>query len=75
MLSLINACGLSRSELLQLIPADIERTRNLLRIRQSKGFKDRVVPLSDRTIEMIDIYMERYNPKKYIFEGHFQGEP
>lgn len=74
MLSLIYACGLRRSELLQLIPSDIERTRNLLRIRQSKGFKDRVVPLSDRAIEMIDNYMARHKPKKYLFEGQWRGE-
>jgi len=54
MLSLIYACGLRRSELLQLIPEDIERGRNLLRIRQSKGFKDRIVPVSERTIDMVD---------------------
>jgi integrase/recombinase XerD len=56
------------------MPVDIERSRNLLRIRQSKGFKDRIVPISDRTIEMVNSYMERYKPKKYIFEGQFPGE-
>ena len=75
MLSLIYACGLRRSELLGLVPSDIERTRNLLRIRQSKGFKDRVVPISDRTIGMVDTYMKRYRPRSYIFEGHVPGEP
>src|SRR5664280_2590938 len=40
MLSLIYACGLRRSELINLVPVDIERNRNLLRIRQAKGFKD-----------------------------------
>jgi len=33
------------------VPADLERSRNLLRIKQSKGFRDRIVPISDRTIE------------------------
>jgi integrase/recombinase XerD len=75
MLSLIYACGLRRSELIQLIPADIERSRNLLRIRQSKGFRDRIVPVSDRTIEMVDSYIGHYKPKKYIFEGQFPGGP
>ncbi len=75
MLSLIYACGLRRSELLQLLPSDIERYRNLIRIRQSKGFRDRVVPVSDRTIAMIDSYIGRYKPAKYLFEGQNQGEP
>jgi len=74
MLSLIYACGLRRSELLQLMPNDIERGRNLLRIRQSKGFKDRIVPISDRTIEIVDIYIKRYKPERYLFEGQYRGE-
>ncbi len=75
MLSLIYACGLRRSELLQLVPSDVERSRNLLRIRQSKGFRDRIVPLSDRTIEMVSVYMQRYKPERFIFEGQVRGEP
>lgn len=75
MLSLIYACGLRRSELLQLMPADIERSRNLLRIKQSKGYRDRIVPISDRTIGMVDTYISRYKPERYIFEGQNSGEP
>jgi integrase/recombinase XerD len=74
MLSLLYACGLRRSELLQLVPSDIECSRNLLRIRQSKGFRDRIVPLSDRTIEMVSVYIQRYKPKRFIFEGQVPGE-
>jgi integrase/recombinase XerD len=59
MLSLIYACGLRRSELLKLKPEDIERGRKLLRVRQSKGFKDRIIPISDKTIEMVDTYIKR----------------
>jgi len=74
MLSLIYACGLRRSELLELIPSDIERGRMLLRIRQSKGFKDRIVPLSEKTIGMLNIYIEHYKPIRYLFEGQWPGE-
>jgi integrase/recombinase XerD len=74
MLSLIYACGLRRSELLGLIPTDIERGRMLLRIRQSKGFKDRIVPLSERTIGMLNSYIEHYKPVNYLFEGQWPGE-
>jgi integrase/recombinase XerD len=56
------------------MPVDIERNRRLLKIRQSKGYKDRVVSLSDRTIEMVDIYMKRYKPQRYVFEGQLVGE-
>jgi integrase/recombinase XerD len=75
MLSLIYACGLRRSELINLVPVDIERNRNLLRIRQAKGFKDRVVPVSVKTIEMVDAYMDHFKPQKYLFEGQLPGEP
>jgi integrase/recombinase XerD len=75
MLSLIYAFGLGRSELLQLLPSDIERERNLMRIRQSKGFRDRVVPVSERTTPMIESYIKRYKPAKYLFEGQYRGEP
>lgn len=74
MLSIIYACGLRRSELLNLLPSDIERSRRVLRIRQSKGYKDRIVPLSEKIICMIDEYTERFRPQHYLFEGQKPGE-
>ena len=74
MLSLIYACGLRRSELIELVPDDLERDRKLLRIRQSKGFKDRVVPLSEKVVQMIDLYIIRYRPVRYLFEGQYPGK-
>jgi integrase/recombinase XerD len=74
MLSLIYACGLRRSELIELVPGDLERDRKLLRIRQSKGFKDRVVPISEKVIQMIDLYIIHFRPEKYLFEGQYRGD-
>jgi integrase/recombinase XerD len=74
MLSLIYACGLRRSELIELVPGDLERDRKLLRIRQSKGFKDRVVPISEKVIQMIDLYITHFRPEKYLFEGQYRGD-
>jgi len=73
MLSLIYACGLRRSELMALLPSDLQRERKLLRIVQSKGFKDRVVPVSEKVIVMIDGYLKHYKPEKYLFEGQYSG--
>jgi integrase/recombinase XerD len=73
MLSLIYACGLRRSELIGLIQADLQRDRKLLRIRQSKGFKDRFVPVSEKMIRMVDEYLKHYKPQKYLFEGQYSG--
>jgi integrase/recombinase XerD len=73
MLSIIYGCGLRRSELIMLEPEDIDRDRLLLSVRQSKGFKDRVVPLSVKLIVIIDDYLKRYRPVVHLFEGQYQG--
>lgn len=69
MLSLIYACGLRRSELLNLKPGDIDSKRGLLSIRNAKGRKDRVVPVSEKIIELLRDYFKSYRPKVYLFEG------
>jgi integrase/recombinase XerD len=74
MLSIIYGCGLRRSELIALEPQDIDRDRMLLTVRQSKGFKDRIVPLSARLVELIDLYLKHYRPVLYLFEGQRQGD-
>lgn len=73
MLTLIYACGLRRSELLNLNISDIQSDRNLLMVRQSKGKKDRVVPISDRVLDLLRDYYKRYRPKHWLFEGHTPG--
>jgi len=74
MLSLIYACGLRRSELLNVKVSDIDSARHLLQIRNGKGRKDRVVPISDKTIEMLRSYYKTYLPSDWLFEGAIQGE-
>lgn len=74
MLSLIYACGLRRSELLNLKPYDVDSKRGLLIIRLSKGKKDRVVPISEKTIDMLREYYKTYKPTTWLFEGQKQGE-
>jgi integrase/recombinase XerD len=74
MLSLIYACGLRRGEILSLKPNDIDSNRHLLIIRNAKGRKDRVVPISERTINMLRSYFLTYKPKVWLFEGQYSGE-
>jgi integrase/recombinase XerD len=69
MLSLIYSCGLRRSELLHLKPADIDSKRGIVIIRQSKGKKDRIAPLSPKILEMLREYYIGYKPKTWLFEG------
>ncbi len=74
MLSLVYACGLRRSELLNLQPGNIDSNRHLLLIKNAKGKKDRVVPISDKVIEMLREYYKAYKPKIWLFEGQKAGE-
>ena len=74
MLSIIYACGLRRSELLNLTLKDVLSDRHLLFIRQSKGKKDRMLPISDKLISMLREYYRAYKPKRWLFEGQNPGE-
>lgn len=74
MLSMLYACGLRRSELLNIRPTDIDSTRNILIIRQGKGKKDRIVPLSEKIIHLLRDYYKAYKPKKWLFEGQQDAE-
>ncbi len=74
MISLIYACGLRRSELLNLKPIDVDSNRNLLIIRQSKGKKDRIVPISEKLIELLREYYKANHPKIWLFEGQKDKE-
>jgi len=74
MLSLIYACGLRRSELLNLKIEDVDSKRHMLIIRNAKGYKDRQVPISDKTIEMLREYYKMYRPNVWLFEGQKEGE-
>jgi integrase/recombinase XerD len=74
MLSLIYACGLRRSELLQLKPNEIDSKRGLLIVKQAKGRKDRIVPISEKIIEILREYYKMYRPKIWLFEGQNAGE-
>lgn len=73
MLSLIYACGLRRSELLNLKPADVDSKRKLLIIRQSKGKKDRITPISEKIIALLREYFKIYKPSIWLFEGQVVG--
>lgn len=74
MLSLIYSCGLRSGELLRLMPQHIDSKRGLVIIKQAKGRKDRIVPLSPKILELLRVYFKSYKPKKWLFEGQIEGE-
>ncbi|MBP8114839.1 MAG: site-specific integrase [Chitinophagaceae bacterium] len=69
MLSLIYSCGLRRSELLNLKLSDIDSKRNLVIVKMAKGRKDRIVPLSQKILDLLREYFIVYKPKNWLFEG------
>ncbi len=74
MLSLIYSCGLRRSELLNLKPLDIDSKRNIVLLKNAKGKKDRIAPLSSKILEMLREYYRGYKPKTWLFEGQNGGD-
>ena len=74
MLSLIYSCGLRCGELLALEPHHIDSKRNIVLIKNSKGKKDRIVPLSGKILEMLRDYYKLHKPSKYLFEGQNKGQ-
>ena len=74
MLSLIYSCGLRCGELLALKPVNIDSKRNIVLLKNSKGKKDRIAPLSPKILEMLREYYKVFKPKHYLFEGQTSGE-
>ena len=74
MLAVIYSCGLRRGELLGLKLNDIDSKRNIVIIRQAKGRKDRIVPLSQKVLVMLREYYTIYKPKIWLFEGQGANE-
>lgn len=75
MLSLIYSCGLRCGELLALQSHHIDSKRNIVFISQSKGKKDRIVPLSPKVLLLLRDYYKAYKPRTYLFEGQRVGYP
>lgn len=73
MLSLIYSCGLRCGELIALQPVHIDSKRNIVFIKNAKGKKDRIVPLSPKILEMLRDYYKVYKPKEYLFESQVAG--
>jgi integrase/recombinase XerD len=74
MLSLIYSCGLRCGELLRLKLNDIDSKRGVVIIKQSKGRKDRIAPLSSKIVDLLREYYQAYKPNIYLFEGQTKDQ-
>jgi len=66
---LLYGSGLRRSELLNLKLDDIDSNRMLVRVKGSKGNKDRLTLLSKKALTDLRLYFIEYKPLIYLFEG------
>jgi integrase/recombinase XerD len=72
-LSLIYGLGLRRSELINMRLTDIDLERKSVVICNSKGKKDRVLPLGNTLTKLIKNYIDALDPEQYLIEGQQKG--
>ena len=68
-LTLTYSVGLRVSEVVNLKIKNIDSKRMLIHIKNSKGRKDRIVPLSQTVLVLLRNYFKKYHPKVYLFNG------
>jgi len=59
---------------LALKPNHIDSQRNIVLVKNAKGKKDRIVPLSLKILEMLREYYKSYKPEVFLFEGQIKGK-
>jgi len=73
-LTLTYSVGLRVSEIVSLKIEDIDSKRMIIHIKNAKGKKDRIVPLSQNVLELMREYYRYYKPKEYLFNGQSGGK-
>ena len=68
-LSLTYSVGLRVSEITNLKIEDIDSKRMLIHIKNAKGKKDRIVPLSQHILILLREYYKQFKPINYLFNG------
>lgn len=74
-LSLIYALGLRLNEGVHLKIGHIDEERQLVRIQNGKGAKDRYVPLPESSRLLLQTYCKKHQPSSWLFPGSKNGEP
>jgi site-specific recombinase XerD len=69
------ACGLRLMEVLNLQVSDIDSARMLVHVRQAKGNKDRLVPLSLKLLTELREYWRCHRPARWLFSNQGQQGP
>lgn len=73
LLSLAYSTGMRVSEICSLKQVDIDSKRMIIHIKNSKGRKDRVVPLSQNILILLRKHHIKEKPVDYVFNGQNKG--
>ena len=73
-ISIAYSVGLRVSEVCNLKIEDIDSKRMIINIKQAKGNKDRIVPLSKNILILLREYYKEYKPKTYLFNGQISDK-
>lgn len=68
-ISILYSAGLRRSELVNLKLTDILSGQMQIKVRNSKGNKDRYVGLSKHLLQHLRNYLREFKPKEWLIEG------
>jgi integrase/recombinase XerD len=63
MLEMLYSSGLRRMELLRLKLYDVDQKHGLITVREGKGKRDRVVPIGERALAWLDMYLNTLRPE------------
>jgi len=74
LLSLTYSVGLRVSEVINLKIEDIDSDRMIIHIKNAKGGKDRIVPLSEKILSLLRNYYTVYRPTEYLFNGQTKNK-
>lgn len=75
LLTLVYSSGLRVSEAVQLKLQDVDPERGTIHIRQAKGRKDRYTLLSRTAYQLLEQYIRKERPEKWLFPGGTEGRP
>jgi integrase/recombinase XerD len=73
-LTLTYSVGLRVSEITNLKIEDVDSKRMIIHIKNAKGRKDRLVPLSQKVLNLLRDYYKQYKPIGYLFTGQTSNQ-
>ena len=74
LLTMTYSTGMRVSEVINLLISDVDSKRMIIFVRNSKGNKDRIVPLTKKVLGLLRTYFTEYRPKEYLFNGQFSNQ-